>query len=173
MTITGPVPPGTTLLLAQLTHPAVSYYCGKAVTSVVDTQSVSGTFQFTPCPRVARVTHTGGAVHLTVDARLGTVLTHPTIFTEADGNIPFVSFTVSIPGTSPGTVRSVTVGSRPAWITGAHLGGTVTGAVEGAVVVLTRAALYLTQRPSPRHVTETLPRHTVPMSITHTVTAFT
>lgn len=59
-----------------------TYYCGKAVTSVVDTQSVSGTFQFTPCPRVARVTHTGGAVHLTVDARLGTVLTHPTLQTN-------------------------------------------------------------------------------------------
>lgn len=45
--------------------------------------------------------------------------------------------------------------------------------MEGTVVVLTRTALYLTQRPSPRHVTETLTRDTVPMSITHTVTAFT
>lgn len=59
------------------------------------------------------------------------------------------------------------------WITGAHLSGTVTGAMKGAIIILAWAALYLTQRPSPRHVTETLPRHTVPMSVTHTVTAFT
>lgn len=63
-----------------------TYNCGEAVTSVVDTPSISGTFQFTACPRVAGVTHTGGTVHLTVDARLGAVLTHPTLQTNTQYN---------------------------------------------------------------------------------------
>lgn len=63
-----------------------TYNCGEAVTSVVDTASVSGTFQFTACPRVAGVTHTGGTIHLTVDAWLGAVLTHPTLQTNTQYN---------------------------------------------------------------------------------------
>lgn len=63
-----------------------TYNCGEAVTSVVDTPSISRTFQFTACPRVAGVTHTGGTVHLTVDAWLGAVLTHPTLKTNTQYN---------------------------------------------------------------------------------------
>ena len=59
------------------------------------------------------------------------------------------------------------------WITGAHLGGAVTGAVEGAVLKLAGTALYLTQRAPPGHITQTPVLHAVAVSITLTVTAFT